>query len=62
MTRKATTAQLKAARADPRQLCLLPAVSCEELDAIRTVLAVASDQIDRIIIHVPPEDRIRTAE
>jgi len=46
---KATITELKAARNDPRQLPLLPSVTPEELDAIRTVLAVAGDQVDRAV-------------
>ena len=49
MIKKATVTELRAARADPRQLHLLPTVSPEELDALRVVLAVASDQIGRAV-------------
>ncbi len=46
MARKATPAELKAAREDRRQLHLLPPVSPEETAAMRTVAAVAFDLVD----------------
>jgi hypothetical protein len=47
MVRAATTAELKAAREDERQLHFLPLVSPEETAAMRTVAAVAFDLVDR---------------
>ena len=46
MVKQATPAELKAARADKRQLHMLPPVSPEETAAMRTVAAVAFDLVD----------------